>query len=260
MYLETAASNGLQQTLLLSELGALMEVIKSTDMGIELIVSVDVQAGQVLSGLTRAIEWATAALAASTISSHALLFINGIADQLSGLLFVTLLSTVGFWMFIRILPVARVFKRAARSIVETFAVLLLVSYFVLPYTINVTGWLSQTLAGSLQVNTQSAVENFHKDTFRGESLRTNLKFWTSSNNVRATYDEVTTDLHDKVSALTRYAIERFASLLIVGILFPLSVVLILTMLLRRLLLLGFDTFHDQSGKTGPVGFATQFEA
>jgi hypothetical protein len=44
-YLTDAANEGLKETLLLGEVAALLEVLSSTDIGIELIVSGDVQAG-----------------------------------------------------------------------------------------------------------------------------------------------------------------------------------------------------------------------
>ena len=117
------------------------------------------------------------------------------------------------------------------------------SYLVLPYTINVTGWLSQTLVDTIHATADSAVEQFHEDTLQGGSLNTDLSYWTSSSNVRATYQEVTSDLHDKVSAMTRYAVERLANLIVLGLLFPLSVILILIAVLRRLTSLGLDAFE-----------------
>ena len=256
IYLENAASESLQDTLLLGEIAALLEVVKSTDFGIELIVSVDVQIGQVLSGLTRAIEWAMFAAAGATVASHALQFVNGIADQLSVILFLGLLWAVALWMLLRLLPVAGSMRTAGRAIAETLAVLFVLSYLVLPYAINVTGRLSESLAGSLHPDTQTTVTQLHDDTLQGGSLSTDLGYWTNSSNLRAVYQEVTADLHDKVSALTRYAVMRIANLIVVGLLFPLSVVLILTLVLRRLTKLALDGLEA----TGSTTVAAQSQA
>ena len=256
IYLEAAANDGLQDTLLLSELAALLEVIKSTDFGIELIVSVDVQIGEVLSSLTKAIEWAVVAAAAATIAAHALQFVNAVSDSLSPIFLIATLWAVVLWMIMRLLPCAQLLKSASRTIVETLCVLFLLSYLVMPYTINITGWLSQDLSQGLQTSTASTVQRFHEDTFQGGSLKTDLSYWTNSSNVRSAYDEVTSDLQDKVSALTRYALERVANLVIIGLFFPLTVIAILSFVLRRLAIIGLDTVEALAPKRAPASRPT----
>lgn len=234
-YLTDAAQDGLKEILLLGEVTALLDVLQSTDFGIELIVSVDVRAGGVLSSLANAAEWALGAAAAATVTTHALQFINGIADQVSAGLLVGLLWSVIIWMALRILPAADAMRGVARGITETFAVLFLISYLFIPYSINITGWLSQTAAGRLHVDTGTVVENLHGSTFKDGNLNTDLSFWTRSENVKSAYEQLTGDLPDKTSSLTRYTIEKFAHLLVVGILFPFTVLLVFCLMGRRLM-------------------------
>lgn len=233
-FLNDAAHEGLKETLLLREVSALLEVLKSTDLGIELIVSVDVQAGGVLSSLTGAIESALAASAAATVGAHALQYVNSIADQVSVVLFIALIWAVVGWMILRMLPVAGLVRLLGRGFTEAIAVLFLISYLVVPYSIHLTGWLSETVAGSLQPDTEAAVEQFHSATFQDGSLNTDLSFWTRSGNVKSIYEDLTNELPDKVSALTVYAVRKFAHLTIVGVVFPMMVVLGLGLLGRRL--------------------------
>jgi hypothetical protein len=233
-YLTDAANEGLKETLLLGEVAALLEVLGSTDIGIELIVSVDVQAGGVLSNLTRAIEWALAASTSATIGAHALKFVNAIADQGSANIVITLAWAVIAWMILRIVPAARTVRRMARSIAEILAVLFVISYLIIPYSINLTGWLGQTVSGSLAPDTETVVETFHGATFTDGGLQTDLGYWTRGKNVKSAYESVTSELPDKVSALMSYTVQKFAHLVIVGVLFPLSVLLLLAVLGRRL--------------------------
>lgn len=233
-FLADAAQEGLKETLLLAEVSALLDVLGSTDLGIELIVSVDVQAGGVLSSLSRAIEAALAASAAATVSAHALQFVNSIADHLSAELFVALVWAVAGWMILRILPVARHLRNLGRALTEAIAVVFIISYLVIPYSINVTGWLGGAIAGSLQPDTETAVEYFHSATFKDGSLNTDLDFWTRSSNVKSAYEGLVSDLPDKVSALTLYAVRKLAHLTVVGVVFPVMVVLGLGLLGRRL--------------------------
>jgi len=233
-YLADAAKEGLKETLLLGEVGALFEVLSSTDIGIELIVSVDVQAGGVLSSLTRALEWAVAASMSATIGAHALKFVNAIADQVSANIVIALAWAVIAWMILRIVPAARTVRRMARSIAEVLAVLFVISYLIIPYSINLTGWLSQTVSGSLDPDTETIVETFHGATFTDGGLQTDLGYWTRGKNVKSAYENVTNELPDKVSTLRSYTVQKFAHLLIVGVLFPLGVLLMLAVLGRRL--------------------------
>jgi hypothetical protein len=220
--------------LLLGEVAALLEVLSSTDIGIELIVSVDVQAGGVLSSLTRALEWALAASTSATIGSHALKFVNAIADQVSANIIIILAWAVIAWMVLRIVPAAPTVRRMTRSIAEVLAVLFMISYLIIPYSINLTGWLSQSVSGSLDPDAETVVESFHGATFTDGGINTDLGFWTRGQNVKSAYEDVTNELPDKVSALMSYTVQKFAHLLIVGVLFPLSVLLMLAVLGRRL--------------------------
>lgn len=249
-YLTDAAQEGLKEILLLGEVTAFLDVLQSTDFGIELIVSVDVRAGGVLSSLANAAEWALGAAAAATVTTHALQFINGIADQVSAYLLVGLLWSVIIWMVLRIVPAANAIRGVARGITETLAVLFLVSYLFVPYGINITGWLSQTAAGRLHVDTGTVVENLHGSTFKDGNLNTDLRFWTRSENVKSAYEQLTSELPDKTSALTRYTIEKFAHLLVVGILFPFTVLLVFGLMGRRLIKMAIAELDSSMKNTG----------
>jgi hypothetical protein len=62
-----------------------------------------------------------------------------------------------------------------------------------------------------------------------------LSFWSKSGNVRASYETLTSDLADKVSAMSLYGVERLAHILIVGVLFPAAVALVLLVVAWRIL-------------------------
>ncbi len=254
-YLADASSEALRDTLMLGEVAALLEVLKSTDLGVQLIVSVDVQAGGVLSSLTTAVDWALGAAAAAAVSAEALTFLNSVADQVSAVLLLAALVVFALWMILRLAPVAAVFRSMGRALTEGMVVLFLMTYLVLPYSINVGGWLGETVAGSIAPDTDVAVEQFHGATFKSSGLNTDLNFWSNSGNVRSVYEDLTDELPDKVSSLTSYAVQSLAHLIVVGLMFPLLVVIGLGLICRRLAQLSLKEFEqllDLKAQAGSV--------
>lgn len=233
-FLEDASEAGLRDTLLLGEVSAFLEILRSTDFGIELIVSVDVQAGQAISTLVKAVEWAMLAAASGTILSETLLWVNGLTGVMSlGLLKLGGVAVV-FWMVLRILEAKSAWRSIARGFVEVIGLVFLTTYLILPYSINLGGWLTETPHGALYSDAASTVENFHSETLGDSGLDTDLDFWTKSSEVKNAYEGITANLADKVASLTLFALRSMAHMLVVGILFPFLVAVVMVVILRRL--------------------------
>lgn len=234
-YLDEARRAALQDSLLLGEVLALLEVLRSTDLGLELIVSVDVQAGQALSALTAAVERAMGAALAATVLTEALIWLNRIGDLVALWALRSGAMALAVWMLLRILGAGALLRSLFRRLSEVLVLVFLLGYLVLPYSISLGGALSESAAGALASDTATTPDRLHTDILGGHGLSTDLSFWSKSGNVRASYETLTSDLADKVSAMSLYGVERLAHLLIVGVLFPAAVALVLLVVAWRIL-------------------------
>jgi hypothetical protein len=162
-YLDEARRAALQDSLLLGEVLALLEVLRSTDLGLELIVSVDVQAGQALSALTAAVERAMGAALTATVLTEALIWLNRIGDLVAlwALRFGAMALAVR--MLLRILGAGALLRSLFRRLSEVLVLVFLLGYLVLPYSINLGGALSDSAVGALASDTATTPDRLHTD-------------------------------------------------------------------------------------------------
>lgn len=219
---------------LLAEIWALLNIVQSTEIGVSLLVSADIEVGQALSSLAALVGQAMAvgtAAAALAAAWSVVLTLCAAAAPVA-------LQAVLLFGGLSLLGAGRGPIEAIRAPLRDLAVLsarvFAVLWVVVPYALNLSGWASERATAFLGADDAAVVSNLHADMAAGSAGKDPLDYWRKKDHAVTAFHSIHKDLTHKVSALGRYVTLRLVHAVCAGLLVPLLASVLLWAALRSL--------------------------
>jgi|GEM_PF-4348032 len=220
-FLQQSDTDNHKDILLITEVLAVVKLISSTDIGVNLVFKADVEVGQALHGLAVSIEYALWVVLASSVVIEVWKLLIETADMLVPLLFRATLFAIVVYLVADSVRALSQIRESCYKVMQ-FSLLSFATVFLLvPYALNLTAWVSRVI---LQPSTfvhnkglgalQSAAENAQK----GEEL---FKYWGSGKAVRSHLIDLHRDIQPHTSNVFEFMVNALAVNIISGIVVPL---------------------------------------
>ena len=181
------------------------------------------QVGQALAGLNYALERALAASIAGAGLYEALIILAGLASLLNVFFFQLVLFASAARLFCNSLPASNPIFIASRLALRGTLAVFVASYVLLPYSINITGWLASTVPFGMAQQHSERLQDYHSHVVADKPAAREFTYWTKEQAVRGQYKKFEEGLPHTVEQTTRHAISIALHALFVGLLLPLCI-------------------------------------
>ncbi|WP_136443364.1 hypothetical protein [Pacificoceanicola onchidii] len=219
----------------LTELLAVVKVIESASLGIDVVVHASVEVGQAAAAFGLALERAWGAMAVAGVIDESLLGLTAIAAALTKPLLVIVLASVGLWILARTLKLHIHVLSLVRTVAELSLVLFLALHLLVPYSLQITGWASNAVLDSLLEAQRTGLHQMHQDVSSYAKHDRSFEGWTKGNDVGAAYATVVDKLPQKLGVIERYTTGRIARSVLVGLVIPIGSFALLWLTFRSII-------------------------
>jgi len=230
-YLKASAKQSEENVLKLAEIFALLETIQSTQIGISLIVKLQIEVGQAVAAFSNIVEQGIVVSTLSSAAAYTLLALDKIASFLSPWLFKLALLLVSIFLVCYSFSRKQYITGFSLLAAELAVILFLVAHLIIPYTIHINGWLATEVTSELTKNSQTKMTDLHAyvvDANGKKSLRKRAEHATK------VLERVVIDIGKKIEIATSYAIRHIVSSIIEALIMPLVIFLALFGFMRTL--------------------------
>lgn len=219
-YLQHASQANRSDLHVLSESFAILEVLSSAELGIRLVVEANIEVGQSLQSLSKALGIAMAVTLAASVLIECWSLVLSMCDHLAPILLQASLAFCALAFATRMNPAFDHFKRASQDIAELMILGFLVVYFVFPYAVNLTGWLAQGILSSH--STLNPQQKGAADAIMAiRPTEDAVTFWSDSKNWRLDLTTLYQSASDHTHLFFDYTVSSFAHSILSGVAFPL---------------------------------------
>ena len=224
-YLSQSVQAVEHEAVILGESLAILEVLESTELGAQLVVSANVTVGHALSTLIRAAETGlSVALVFLAVLSvwEALLTV---AQALFGPLLGITLSLVGLTLLATVWPWARSIRPALRIAAEVSVMVLFLFHIGLPYALNMAGAVTERVVATTHDHTGPVL--LHAELTKQGAGADPADYWTKNKVLRQSLEGAVKNSASKTSALRSSWLDRLTYMAMSGLVFPLLALAIL---------------------------------
>ena len=241
-YLDHIEKESRQEMIKLSEIAAFLDVIESGQVGISFIADVQVTIGKALSKISSMIEKSIQAMLVSAISTELLKLITWLADHLSGIV-LKIFSIIFFvWCVLRLLPDYFIHARhIGRWLTETFLMVFLALYLVIPYSVHVTSIISTDFVEALKGEHSENLDNLHSSI---DTVSSDASIKTRAEHAIKEFEEAVLDVSAKIDNLAKFFIARLAIAVVETLILPIGLMWFLIYLTMAGLRLARQSWQD----------------
>lgn len=230
-YLDKSEKEAARTLMHLVESYAALRVIQSGEVGFSLIVETRVQVGDALAGLTTIVERGIGVAAVAASAAAAMKALDKAAAVASPLLFEATLVLLGIYLIARTVRARHPITQLAHSLAEVATILFLTAFLLVPYSIHVSGWLSQHAVAPLKTYSAEHYANLYDDIHHARA--------ENERHVRAksaTYalEEMFSDIAHRAEASSLAFVKHATATVLEGIVLPLGVFAALLLTLRAI--------------------------
>ncbi|MEL7466622.1 MAG: hypothetical protein AAFN79_21290 [Pseudomonadota bacterium] len=162
-YLEAARNAAAADFADIAAMLAIVDIVASTEVGFDFLVSASVEAGQALAALARVLEWAAAITALSAAASEALLILTHVAAAAAQPLLGAAVAALGAYAAARAVGADPRLSRVARRVATLSVTAFLLCHIAAPYAVQM-GALASNTAMTLSLNeARSGLAAAHRD-------------------------------------------------------------------------------------------------
>lgn len=231
-YLKHAEHQARNTFIKLSEIFALLKVIESSQVGISFVIHTDVTIGNAIASFTNLVGRAIVVSLAAAASSASLKELVVLIEVLNPLLFKAALLLSGIYLILASISRKNLLTSASRGLCEIAIIMFLTTYFIIPYSVHATGWISQQIIAEVKQKTHTKLDNLHKTIAPHQGDK-------STHDKRAhqalhRFDHFVVDIKHKVESMSLIFVQQISTMLIEGILLPLGLILVLFYSLKRI--------------------------
>jgi len=177
-YLNSARALATTDILLFSELLAVTEVARSSDVGVSFFASFNVDVGNILFSFSSLLEQGIDILLASLSAIEFLVLSDDFAGWVSPFLFeVVIISAIAFYIS-KLLLVPEKISTKMQSFYKLTASLFLFTYIALPYSIHLSSFVSHELTQNKRQGISTSLKNTHGELVvskKGNDLKDNAE-------------------------------------------------------------------------------------
>jgi hypothetical protein len=202
-----------------------VEVVSSTEIGVDFLISASVEVGQSLSTLVRVLELSISAIVFSAVLSELYLFVIAVAAALNGLFLSAALCSAGLFIILRLTAVSTHFLSVFRTIVIMAFMAFTSTHLVIPYTIQINGWIVSELAGQ-NIQTQRKGLNDVHDVIAQQAKAETIKDWGKKSIVKNTFQHLHVNIVQKIEAIARFMWSTMAHALLFGLILPILILIV----------------------------------
>lgn len=230
--LTAAQQQSLVDLVRLAEIEAAVAVVESTNLGVDLGLSANVQVGAAVSALSRVLKWALAGAAAGAAIYEGALGILAVARHIAPVVLFGALSLGAAHALTLSCAPGHPVRSATRVLCEGAALAAFTVTLALPIAIYGAGHVAKGLPANLG-GTSAQIATLHDaltaDTKTGEGLRARI----AHQETEKAFARVAHTLPDSVADVVQHAVAAATHAVIVGIVLPVAFVLLALWAVRR---------------------------
>lgn len=220
-FLDTSAAENHKDILRLAEILAVVKLVSTTDIGVNLIIKAEIEVGQALHGLIRSIEYALWVVLASSVTIEVWKILVETAEIFS--LFFLRATLLAFIFYLLANGFCRLNKiREVCFVALKFNLMFFLStYLLVPYALNLTAWLSQGLLHSNFLAQKKGLHLLHatiESAGKGVEL---TQYWSNGKTMRSHLIDLHRDVQPHTSNVFEFMVNSFAANLMTGVIVPL---------------------------------------
>lgn len=229
-YLEKAAEDAGDQLFKLAALDGLFRTISSTDVGFSLILQAHISIGHELAVLTDFLGKTIEITLLAALSAEFIKLVLELADFVTPFVYQLTLILVALFCFTAAFGSAfSALKNLSHRLLSISLMALLLMHIAIPYAVNITALLSDSITSELRSDTKQHISALHDEHFQ-DSGKVHLKD-KAEHYIHKFERAVVNRLHKTESLMSHY-IRYLAATIIEGILFPFVLLLLLFFGLR----------------------------
>ena len=181
--------------------------------------------------------------AIAAAAAEGLIALSAVAGFVAEPLFAAMLLVLVVYFLVTAISRLHVVSRLARSVLEITAVMFLTAQLLIPYSIHLSGWFATSAVSSLSDESRGKLVTLHQE-ITGSTSSTSFDGWSKDDEVKSGFERAVSDLPHKVDTVGLYLMRQLASAVLLGVVFPLGLMLLFLGLARRLIGSVASTLHS----------------
>lgn len=147
----------------LAEVYTFLEVIRSSDVGVSFLIDINVEVGNLVTSLSRAVDRGMIVSTIAMSSSIILKTLVKLASDISPFLFKSSLLFLSILFLNMALFNKFILTTLSEACFKTFALLLIVTHLVIPYSIHATELIAHLAIKDLKIENQKHIEDVYQN-------------------------------------------------------------------------------------------------
>ncbi|MEP5151421.1 hypothetical protein [Planktotalea sp.] len=234
-YIDTVQTQAVKELTTLGAILAVVDVVASVEVGFNFVASAEIGIGHAIQSFALLLRQAMDALVLSTAAFEVLTLLLAISNAVSGPIFAISLICFGALCVVRNFAALPRLHTLVEGVTFTAISLFLLTYIIVPYSIQISAWCSMEITHALHAATRDGLSALDADIVERATNTSTPQDWTKRGTAIAAYEHLSNDLPQKVKSAAWLIWAFWARVLIHAVAIPILVAFVLRQIFHHVL-------------------------